>query len=215
MIYSKETARETANNLLQIKAIKLSYSTPFQWASGWKAPIYCDNRKTLSFPEVRNNLRDRMSEIIRQEYAAADVIAGVATGGIALGVLVAQQLNLPFVYVRSSQKGHGLQNRVEGVLQPNQKAVVIEDLVSTGKSSLNAVDALRNSEVTVLGMISIFDYGFDVARQNFDDKSCSLYSLSDYEALLEVALQENYIQKDESESLTSWRKNPENWGRNQ
>ncbi len=213
MIYSKETARETANNLLQIKAIKLSYSKPFQWASGWKSPIYCDNRKTLSYPEVRDQLRERMSGIVKEEYAEADVVAGVATGGIALGALVAQQLNLPFVYVRSSQKGHGLQNKVEGVLNPRQKVVVIEDLVSTGKSSLNAVDALRESEASVLGMISIFDYGFEVAKQNFHDKNCKLYSLSDYEALLEVAVNNGTIDSGELASLTNWRKAPEKWGR--
>lgn len=213
MIYSKETARETANNLLQIKAIKLSYSKPFQWASGWKSPIYCDNRKTLSYPEVRDRLRERMSGIVKKEYAEADVVAGVATGGIALGALVAQQLQLPFVYVRSSQKGHGLQNKVEGVLEPKQKVVVIEDLVSTGKSSLNAVDALRESEASVLGMISIFDYGFELAKQNFRDKNCKLYSLSDYEALLEVAVNNGSIEPGEVESLTSWRKAPEKWGR--
>jgi orotate phosphoribosyltransferase len=213
MIYSKETARETANNLLQIKAIKLSYSKPFQWASGWKSPIYCDNRKTLSYPEVRDQLRERMSGIVKEEYAKADVVAGVATGGIALGALVAQQLNLPFVYVRSSQKGHGLQNKVEGVLNPKQKVVVIEDLVSTGKSSLNAVDALRESEASVLGMISIFDYGFEVAKQNFRDKNCKLYSLSDYEALLEVAVNNGTIDSGELASLTNWRKAPDKWGR--
>ena len=212
MIYSKETARQTALYLLQIKAIKLNNTTPFQWASGWKAPIYCDNRKTLSYPAIRRYLRAQFIHIIRKEYAGATVVAGVATGGIAMGALVAEGLELPFVYVRSAQKGHGMQNKIEGVLRDGDKAVVIEDLVSTGRSSLTAVRALKDSGVKVLGMISIFDYGFDTAVQNFLDEQCDLLSLADYDTLLTHAHYEGYITSRELGSLGYWRKAPEKWG---
>lgn len=212
MIYSKAIAGQTALHLLQIKAIKLNNTTPFQWASGWKAPIYCDNRKTLSYPDVRTFLRRQFVHIIRQEYADATVVAGVATGGIAIGALVAEALELPFVYVRSTQKEHGLQNKVEGVLRKEDKAVVIEDLVSTGKSSLSAVKALKNSGAEVRGMVAIFDYGFDEAMKNFHEAQCDLLSLSDYETLLSNAYSEGYITSSELHSLGEWRKAPEKWG---
>ncbi len=212
MIYSKAIAKQTATNLLKIKAVELNNTKPFQWASGWKAPIYCDNRKTLSYPEIRTYLRKQFEEIINREYPETEVIAGVATGGIAMGALIAQALNKPFVYIRNASKGHGLQNRIEGVLQPGQKTVVIEDLVSTGKSSLNAVDALKDSKANVLGMVSIFDYGFQMAVENFENHECDLLSLSDYEHLLEVALQQGYVHDSELAALSEWRLSPEKWG---
>jgi len=212
MIYSKAIAKQTATYLLKIKAVELNNTKPFQWASGWKAPIYCDNRKTLSYPEIRTYLRKQFEEIINREYPETEVIAGVATGGIAMGALIAQALNKPFVYIRNASKGHGLQNRIEGVLQPGQKTVVIEDLVSTGKSSLNAVDALNDSEANVLGMVSIFDYGFQMAVENFENHECDLLSLSDYEHLLEVALQQGYVHDSELAALSEWRLSPEKWG---
>lgn len=212
MIYSKAIAKQTAAYLLQIKAVELNNAKPFQWASGWKSPIYCDNRKTLSFPEIRTHIRIHFEEIINQQYPQAEAIAGVATGGIAIGALVAQALNKPFVYVRNASKGHGLQNRIEGVLESEQKTVVIEDLVSTGKSSLNAVDALNDSKADVVGMVSVFDYGFQMAADNFTAKECELLSLSDYEHLLEVALEQGYILKTDIEALRQWRLAPEKWG---
>lgn len=211
MIYSTEIAQQTARHLLQIKAIKLSNSTPFQWASGWQAPIYCDNRKILSYPEIRNDIRDKMKTVIQDEFANAEVVAGVATGGIALGVLVAQELGLPFVYVRSSKKGHGLENKIEGVLHENSRVVVIEDLVSTGKSSLTAVDAIRNANAEVVGMVSVFDYGFEIARTHFEEMNCTLISLSDYEVLLSEAHTQGYVDSTELESLAGWRSAPEVW----
>ncbi len=215
MIYSKAIAKQTASYLLQIKAVELNNSQPFQWASGWNAPIYCDNRKTLSYPEIRTRIRIHFEEIINQQYPQAEVIAGVATGGIAIGALVAQALNKPFVYVRNAPKGHGLQNRIEGLLEPGQKTVIIEDLVSTGKSSLNAVDALESSNANVVGMVSVFDYGFQMAMDNFAEKNCELLSLSDYEHLLEVALEQGYILKSDIEVLSQWRLAPEKWGSTQ
>lgn len=215
MIYSKAIARQTAAYLLHIKAVELNNKHPFQWASGWKSPIYCDNRKILSFPEIRTQIRIHFEEIINEQYPQAEVIAGVATGGIAIGALVAQALNKPFVYVRNASKGHGLQNRIEGVLQSGQNTVVIEDLVSTGKSSLSAVDALKASYANVVGMVSIFDYGFQMAAENFAEKECELLSLSDYEHLLEVALEQGYILKTDIKALSQWRLAPEKWGMHQ
>jgi orotate phosphoribosyltransferase len=211
MIHSKDMAAKTAADLLQIKAIKLSKTTPFQWASGWQAPIYCDNRKTLSYPDIRNNLLEGFLAIIREHFPDANYIAGVATGGIPLGILVADRLELPFVYVRSAKKEHGLQNQVEGVLNQQAKVVVIEDLISTGKSSLNAVEALQSLGACVLGMAAIFTYGFKIAEENFADQNCKLFTLSDYRHLLPVALEQNYIDEDDLTSLTEWRNNPADW----
>lgn len=213
MIYSQEIAEKTAELLLQIKAIKLNNEKPFTWASGWKSPIYCDNRKTLSFPAVRTFLRQEMTRLVNDQFAEPDVIAGVATGAIALGVLVAQELGKPFVYVRSSGKKHGLENKVEGVVEQGQSVVVIEDLISTGNSSLNAVKALRSLGCNVKGMGAIFSYGFDVAEENFRKEKCSVYTLSGYNVLLKHASQQGYITDHQLDSLALWRKNPEQWGK--
>ncbi len=205
--------KQIAKYLLQSKAIKLQPSNPFTWASGWRSPIYCDNRKTLSFPEIRNYIRDSFVSVVREHYPETEVIAGVATGGIAQGVLVAQELNLPFVYVRSAAKGHGLQNLVEGVLEKNQKTVVIEDLVSTGGSSIKAVHALRDAGADILGMSAIFTYGFAVAEDNFNTANCKLITLGDYTTLSQVAAEEGVITDEEIPVLTQWRENPEYWGK--
>lgn len=199
--------------LLQIKAIKLQPANPFTWASGWKSPIYCDNRKTLSYPEVRKLIANSFADIIKQKYADVEIIAGVATGAIAVGVLVAEVLNLPFIYVRSSSKGHGLQNRIEGFFNENQKVVVIEDLVSTGGSSLKAVDALRSAKLNVLGMLAIFTYGFKQAENNFKLNNCELTTLTNYNELISKALEINYISEDFLPDLKQWRQNPETWGK--
>lgn len=202
---------KVAEFLLQIRAIELKPQNPFTWASGLRSPIYCDNRKTLSYPEIRDFLRIQFCEVIRQHFGEPDVIAGVATGGIALGALVAQEMNLPFVYVRSEAKKHGLTNMIEGVIKPGQKVVVIEDLVSTGKSSLQAVDALREAEVEILGMVAIFTYSFDKALANFEGKNVQLRTLTNYHQLLDKAQQLNYISDSDKQALAEWRKDPEVW----
>lgn len=211
MILNKDTAKKTAALLLQVKAIKLQPNNPFIWASGWKSPIYCDNRTILSFPKIRNYLRENLANIIENEYGKPDVIAGVATGAIAIGVLVAQQLNVPFVYVRPEPKNHGKKNQIEGYLEKNKNVVVIEDLISTGKSSLNAVEALRNEGANVKGMVAIFSYGFDIARENFKEANVKLHTLSNYDYLLEQSLDNNYITEKELETLKQWRENPSDW----
>ncbi len=203
--------QKIASYLLQIKAIKLSPSNPFTWASGLKSPIYCDNRTTLSFPEVRNYIRDSFCTLIRQQYPDVEVIAGVATGAIAHGVLVAEQMSLPFVYVRSDAKKHGMCNQVEGCLQSGQKVVVIEDLVSTGGSSLVAVEALRAAGANVLGLYAIFTYGFQRAYDAFSNASCNLDTLSNYDALIENASQSGYIDANQAEALKKWRHAPDEW----
>ncbi len=209
----KTTAKQIAEYLLQIKAIKLEPTNPFTWASGWKSPIYCDNRKTLSYPEVRTFIRDKFAETIKEVYGDCDVIAGVATGAIAQGVLVAEVLNKPFVYVRSSAKAHGLENKVEGEIQAGQKVVVIEDLISTGGSSLKAVEALRAAGCQVLGMAAIFTYGFQTAVDNFINADCKLVTLSDYNTMVELAVESGYIKEADVENLREWRKAPGNWGK--
>jgi len=211
MIKNKDTAKKTAELLLQIKAIKLQPNEPFTWASGWKSPIYCDNRTTLSFPTIRNYIREKLAQIIEEEYGKPDVIAGVATGAIAIGVLVAQHLNIPFIYVRPEPKSHGRKNQVEGLLEKNQKVVVVEDLISTGKSSLNAVKALKEEGAIVKGMVAIFSYGFDIADENFKKENVKLTTLSDYDNLLEQTFDSNYISKKELETLKQWRENPAEW----
>ncbi|NQX92376.1 MAG: orotate phosphoribosyltransferase [Flavobacteriales bacterium] len=208
----EEHALKVAEFLLQIKAIELKPQTPFTWASGWKSPIYCDNRKTLSFPSVRTYLRQQFTEVITETYSKPDVIVGVATGGIAMGALIAQEMGLPFAYVRSSAKGHGLQNMIEGVVEEGQSVVVIEDLVSTGKSSLNAVEALRERNVTIKGMVAIFTYGFDVARSNFEEAGVELTTLTNYNTLIQQALQSSFITEEQAKSLEQWRENPAEWG---
>jgi len=211
MILHKDIAKKTAEVLLKVKAIKLSPTDPFTWASGWKSPIYCDNRVTLSYPTVRVLLKEEISKIVESKYGKPDVIAGVATGAIAIGVLVAQELGVPFIYVRPEPKSHGRKNQIEGHLKNGQNVVVIEDLISTGKSSLNAVKALKESGATVKGMVAIFSYGFDLASENFKNSNVDLTTLSDYSHLLEQAMDSKYITEKELDTLTDWRKNPENW----
>lgn len=207
----KNISKELAEKLLQIKAIKLQPANPFTWASGMKSPIYCDNRKTLSYPEVRNFVRDAFCEIITEKYPEVDMIAGVATGAIAHGVLVAEKLNLPFVYVRSNPKGHGLENMIEGDLSAGKNIVVIEDLISTGGSSLKAVEALRKENVNVLGLVAIFTYEFQKAIENFKNANCELHTLSNYSYLIETALESGYISDSDLELLQKWRNDPDNW----
>ena len=211
MIKNKDTAKKTAELLLQIKAIKLSPEQPYTWASGWKSPIYCDNRVSLSYPPVRVYLKEQMAKIVDDEFGKPDVIAGVATGAIAIGVLVAQELGVPFVYVRPEPKKHGRQNQIEGVLESGQNVVVIEDLISTGKSSLAAVEALKEAGATVKGMVAIFSYGFEEAVQNFKNQDVNLSTLSNYEILLEQALDSQYISQKELSLLRDWRSNPGEW----
>lgn len=204
-------AENVALHLLKIKAIKLEPAHPFTWASGWKSPIYCDNRKTLSYPEVRSYIRDQFAAVVREKYPQAEVIAGVATGAIAQGVLVAQELNLPFIYIRSSAKSHGLENLIEGKYKAGQKVVVIEDLISTGGSSLQAVEALRKAGCEVLGMAAIFTYGFQKAADNFKAAGCELTTLSNYNAMIDLAVKTGYVQEADVEKLKEWRKSPETY----
>ncbi|CEN37821.1 orotate phosphoribosyltransferase [Capnocytophaga cynodegmi] len=211
MILDTNTAQKTADFLLQIKAIKLNSENSFTWASGWKSPIYCDNRIILSYPEVRNFVASQMAKQIKEKYPNTEVVAGVATGAIGIGMLVANQLGLPFIYVRPEPKKHGRQNQIEGLLEANQNVIVIEDLISTGMSSLNAIKALKDSQANVLGMIAIFSYGFDVANSNFANEKVNLYTLSDYENLLLQALKIGYISENELETLKEWRENPSQW----
>lgn len=204
---------EVANLLLQINTIKVQPSNPFTWASGWKAPIYCDNRKILSFPEARAFICDKFTEVVREKYPDAEVIAGVATGAIAHGVLVAEKMGLPFVYVRSAPKGHGLENLIEGDLKPGQKVVVIEDLVSTGGSSLKAAQALTDYGSEVLGMVAIFSYGFSQATQNFEKAGLQLTALSQYDVLIKCAISNGEIRESDLHKLMQWREDPANWGK--
>ena len=213
MIAKEETALKIAENLLQIKATKLDIKKPFTWASGWKSPIYCDNRITLSYPSIRNYIRQQFVQVISEEFGGVDVIAGVATGGIAHGALVAQDLGLPFAYVRSSKKDHGLTNRIEGVIESGQSVIVVEDLISTGGSSLSAVEALRAAGANVKGLIAIFSYGFDVAEERFKKAKCIFYTLSDYNHLLNQAVADDYIREEDLVKLKKWRENPETWGK--
>ncbi|MEI8137933.1 MAG: orotate phosphoribosyltransferase [Bacteroidota bacterium] len=204
-------AHKVAEFLLQIKAVKLQPENPFTWASGIKSPIYCDNRKTLSYPQIRTFIRQTFVDTINKHFAKPDVIAGVATGGIAIGALVAQEIGLPFIYVRSEAKKHGLTNLIEGDVESGQNVVVIEDLISTGGSSLKAVEALREKGCTVKGMAAIFTYGFDEAEQNFKKAKCNLKTLTDYNTLINTALTKEYITEKELQSLKQWRANPSAW----
>lgn len=212
-ILDQSVAAEVADQLLEIQAIRLQPQKPFTWASGWKSPIYCDNRLSLSFPKVRNLIKDNLVKSIQHFFPEVEAIAGVATAGIPQGALLANELDLPFVYVRSKPKGHGMENMIEGKVSPGQKVVVVEDLVSTGGSSLKAVEDLRNAGVDVLGMVAIFSYGFSIADQNFESAKVKLIVLSHYEALLPQALERNYIDENVLESLTQWRRDPANWGK--
>ena len=206
-----ETAEQTSTFLLKVKAVKLNNEHPFTWASGRKSPIYCDNRVTLSYPEIRTYIRQRFVDVINEYFGDVDVIAGVATGGIAQGALVAQELGKPFVYVRSEEKKHGLTNQIEGEIHSGQTVVVVEDLVSTGKSSLIAVHALREKGCIVKGMVAIFTYGLQVASKNFEEANVELHTLTNYDTLVKVACEQEYVMEQDLESLKVWRENPELW----
>ena len=203
--------KQLAEYLLQIKAIKLDPATPFTWASGWKSPIYCDNRKTLSYPEIRTFVRDAFVSRIREHYPEVACIAGVAMGAIGIGVLVADRMNLPFVYVRSRPKEHGLENMIEGEVVKDRKTVVVEDLISTGRSSLSAVTALRGAGMPVLGMGAIFTYNFPLAEEKFREAGCLLFTLTDYHHLIDVAVNSGYVKETQMETLKQWRTDPGNW----
>jgi orotate phosphoribosyltransferase len=207
----EETAGKVADMLLKIEAIKLNTEKPFTWASGWKSPIYCDNRLSLSYPAVRNSIKAGLIQAIRENFFTAEAIAGVATAGVPQGVLVAQEMELPFLYVRPKPKDHGMENLIEGRIVKGQKVVVVEDLVSTGGSSLKAVQALRDAGFEVLGMVSIFNYGFDIAKRNFYEANTSLITLCDYASLLNYALDKKYINDEQLASLKAWRVDPSNW----
>ena len=211
MILNNDRALKVAEFLLQIKAIKLQPTNPFTWASGWKSPIYCDNRVTLSYPMIRTFIRQAYSDLILDKYGKPDLIAGVATGGIAQGALVAQELGIPFVYVRTTAKGHGLGNQIEGYFESGQKVVVVEDLISTGGSSLQAVSALRKAGCEVKGLVAIFTYGFEIANENFKNAKCNFETLTNYEFLIEQALKQESITSSDLDSLKEWRDNPSTW----
>lgn len=201
----------TAEKLLSIKAVKLQPSNPFTWASGWKSPVYCDNRKLISYPHIRTFIKIELSRLVLENFPEVEAIAGVATGAIATGAMVADALGLPFVYIRSTPKDHGLENLIEGELKPNSKVVVVEDLVSTGKSSLKAVDAIRKDGCEVIGMVANFTYGFPIASEQFDKANVKLLTLTNYDAILEQALSINYIAEDDLATLQEWRKSPADW----
>ena len=213
MKINTEIAKNVSEYLLQIKAIKLDVNNPFTWASGIKSPIYCDNRLILSYPPIRTYIRQQFVELITEEFGSVDVIAGVATGAIAIGALVAQELGLPFIYIRSSQKAHGLTNQIEGNFESGQNAVVIEDLVSTGKSSLSAVQALKEAGCNVKGMAAIFTYDLPIAKKNFEKENCQLLTLSNYDNLVRKAVESNYISDSDIHKLVKWRENPQKWGK--
>lgn len=206
-----EINRKVAGLLLQSKAIILEPTKPFTWASGWHSPIYCDNRVTLSYPGIRKEIKEAFTRVIKEVYPSTDLVAGVATGAIAQGALVAEAMNLPFIYVRPSAKGHGRQNLIEGRLQPGQRVVVVEDLISTGGSSLKAVEALREAGAKVEGMVAIFSYGFQLAEDNFRQAGIELHTLTDYHTLIETALETGDIEEGQVALLKEWRKNPSQW----
>jgi orotate phosphoribosyltransferase len=212
MFNNNEIEQQVAEFLLQIKAIKLQPDNPFTWASGWKSPIYCDNRVTLSYPSIRTYIRQKLSLIIQEEFGSVSCIAGVATAGIPQGALVAQELGLPFIYVRAKPKDHGTGNLIEGEIMPGKRVAVVEDLISTGKSSLQAVDALRNAGYEVAGLAAIFSYGFDVAEENFKKAKCRYVTLSNYNAMLKFAEEKQYINSSSIDLLQQWRRNPAEWG---
>jgi orotate phosphoribosyltransferase len=211
MIYDIDIAKQVAKSLLQINAIILKPSTPFVWAAGWNSPIYCDNRKTLSYPEIRNYIRQGLSAIVKNHYKGANVIAGVATAGIPHGALVAEELGLPFIYVRAKAKEHGKQNQIEGHFEEGQSVVLVEDLISSGKSSLDAASVLKEAGMQVKGIVSIFTYGFDAATENFKTADCEYVSLSDYNTLLPQAIESQYIEESDLAILKQWRENPSIW----
>lgn len=203
-----------AEKLLQIKAIKLSIHQPFTWASGWKSPIYCDNRKALSFPFIREFIKSELCNVIFQTFEKADMVAGVATAGIPWGAMAADQLKLPFIYVRPKPKEHGLANQIEGFYEPGKRVVVVEDLISTGKSSLQVVDVLKNAGLEVVGMVSVFNYGFDESKNAFEKYALTLKSLTDYDSLINLAIEKKLITDDDQKALLNWRQDPANWNGN-
>jgi orotate phosphoribosyltransferase len=212
MTNKSEIEQKVAEFLLQIKAIKLQPNNPFTWASGWKSPIYCDNRITLSHPAIRTYIRQELSSMIQEEFGSVAVIAGVATAGIPQGVLVAQELGLPFIYVRAKTKEHGRGNLIEGEFSPGQRVVVVEDLISTGNSSLQAIQALREAGCEVAGLVAIFNYGFDTADENFKKAKCRFLTLSNYNALITYAAERSFISPEDLKLLRTWREDPQNWG---
>lgn len=213
MIHNKDTSFRIAEELLKIKAIKLSPQNPFNWASGWQSPIYCDNRITLSYPAVRTYIRQQFCTAILDHFGKPDVIAGVATGGVPQGVLVAQELGLPFIYIRGNAKEHGMGNLIEGLYEAGQKVVVIEDLISTGGSSIKAVDSFREAGLIIKGLAAIFTYGFSLAERSFEKAECPFITLSDYDTLIEQALSSNYINANELAELKKWKENPASWNK--
>lgn len=208
----KQTALKIASDLLQVQAIKLSKENPFTWSSGWKSPIYCDNRLSLSYPETRTFIKEALAEAAKNHYPGYEAVAGVATAGIPQGALLAEALGVPFIYVRSKPKGHGMENLIEGKVTPGQKVIVVEDLISTGGSSLKAADALQKSGFEVLGMLAIFTYGFQLADDNFEKADIKLHCLSNYQIMLEKAKELGYINESDISSLEEWRMDPGNWG---
>lgn len=208
-----ETAKLIAQKLLEVEAVKLQPNKPFLWASGWHSPIYCDNRKTLSYPSVRTTIKEELANLVKRMYPEAEYIAGVATGAIAQGALVAELLNLPFVYIRSKAKDHGMENLIEGDLKKGAKVVVIEDLISTGGSSLKAVNALRQADADVLGMLAIYTHGFEEPIKRFKEAKVELTTLTDYNAVIDEALKSGYIKSEDQEMLKEWRKDPANWNK--
>lgn len=211
MIFNKDKALKVAEFLLQIKAIKLQPKNPYKWASGWNSPIYCDNRITLSYPNIRTFIRQSYSEAVLEYFGKPDIIAGVATGGLAQGALVAQELGLPFIYVRSEPKAHGMGNQIEGAYEKGQKVVVIEDLISTGGSSVKAIEALQNAGLDVKGLIATFSYGFKVAEDNFQKVNCPFITLTNYDLMIESALKKAYVNESDMQSLKLWKEDPANW----
>ena len=211
MIYNIDIAKQVAKSLLQINAIILQPNNPFKWAAGWNSPIYCDNRKTLSYPEIRTNIKQGLAAIVKNHYKGANVIAGVATAGIPHGALVAEELGLPFIYVRSKAKEHGKQNQIEGCFEEGQSVILVEDLISSGKSSLDSAQVLKDAGMNVKGMVSIFTYGFDAAAENFKKAECEYVSLCDYSTLLPIAKEQQYVEKSDLSVLNEWRDNPAIW----
>ena len=210
-ILDQDIAQKVASHLLEIKAIKLSPEQPFKWSSGWNSPIYCDNRLSLSFPEIRSEIKNHLADGIKKIFPEVEAIAGVATAGIPQGALVADILGVPFIYVRSKPKGHGMENMIEGKVTPGQKVVLIEDLISTGGSSLKAAEALKAADYKVLGMGAIFTYGFEVAEKNFNDAEVSAFCLSNYDQMLIQAQNMGYIKQEQLETLSAWRVDPSSW----
>ena len=211
MIYDIDIAKQVAKSLLQINAIILQPNNPFKWAAGWNSPIYCDNRKTLSYPQIRTNIKQGLAAIVKNHYKGANVIAGVATAGIPHGALVAEELGLPFIYVRSKAKEHGKQNQIEGYFEEGQSVILVEDLISSGKSSLDSAQVLKDAGMNVKGIVSIFTYGFDAAAENFKNAECEYVSLCDYSTLLPIAKEQQYVEESDLTVLNKWRDNPAIW----